>query len=329
MIRILCVSSSIVDSCSFYRGWGPITALCNKFEGFEVKHVAEVNWAVFRQFDVVYVQRPSTQSYVKIIELAKLNQKKIWIDYDDNLFSVPVDNPSHGAMDKKEVKECIIQSLRMADLVTVSTEALKRVLSFHNNNVHVIPNGYDKSLFSYAENKPHRQKTILWRGSSTHANDLMEVTPQIVNVAKAYPDYSWAFIGEPFWYTVQEIKKVTNAVCIKTQDPIYYFKTIYDLAPTVQIAPLSDNEFNRAKSNIAWIEGTHAGAVVVAPDFPEWDMPGVNNYDHSLQYTLENVLKCQSKVNASDLDCAKRYIDEYLLLDIINKKRVELIKSIL
>ena len=50
------------------------------------------------------------------------------------------------------------------------------------------------------------------------------------------------------------------------------------------VVPLKDNLFNHAKSNLAWIEATCAGAMTLAPDWPEWRRPGVSNYESPLNF---------------------------------------------
>ncbi len=51
-----------------------------------------------------------------------------------------------------------------------------------------------------------------------------------------------------------------------------YFEILMDLKPEIMIVPLEDNKFNRGKSNIAWIEGTVAGASIITNDLPEFQM---------------------------------------------------------
>src|ERR1035437_9869971 len=51
------------------------------------------------------------------------------------------------------------------------------------------------------------------------------------------------------------------------------------------IVPLVDSEFNRAKSNIAWLEGTYAGAAVVARSLPEFGVPGCIHYEDPKEFS--------------------------------------------
>ena len=50
--------------------------------------VNEVNWSSLAMNDAVYMQRPFTAGHAKIAELAVSNRIPLWVDYDDDLYSV-------------------------------------------------------------------------------------------------------------------------------------------------------------------------------------------------------------------------------------------------
>lgn len=296
----------------------------------EISHSEQVNWATLKKADVVFVQRPSSSHYVQIIEMAKLNGKKIWIDYDDDLFSVPESNVTSKLYNAKDTKESIIKCLRLADLVTVSAASLKETYGTYNTNVKVVPNAYDKVLFSYRKEKLEpRNKIIFWRGSETHDEDLLEVTSELVKTAIKFPDYQWVFIGSPFWHTIQElVKRKIKVIKIPAMEPICYFKTIYEMRPAIQIVPLTDNKFNHGKSNIAWIEGTHAGAQVIAPDLPEWDRPGICLYrSGEIGNEIEGAMNPAAREKFTSESW--QFINSDLTLDKVNDLRREYLLRIL
>jgi hypothetical protein len=61
-------------------------------------------------------------------------------------------------------------------------------------------------------------------------------------------------------------------------DPAEYWRFIYMTNPALVMVPLWDCPLNRAKSNIAWIEGIYAGAACLGPDWDEWKRPGIIHY---------------------------------------------------
>jgi hypothetical protein len=326
MINLLYVGPQIYDAISFYRGWGPITALSKLWPVLNVEYCTEINWATLRKCDILLVQRPSVSSYVQIIEMAKLNGKKVWIDYDDDLFNVPRDNPAFKVYDAKETRANVERALTIADLVTVSTTALQKLYGRYNG-VHVVPNAYDKRLFPYRNTIPPRDNVILWRGSRTHDQDLFEIVDDIIQIGKAYPEYKWVFVGEPSALVLNRLEKEhIRFEEIPVLDPIAYFRRIYDLRPMIQIVPLVDNLFNRAKSNIAWIEATHAGAICVAKDLPEFNLPGCQKYrNDGFAGTVHSMMSKTSYL----VEESWEHIERHLLLDTVNTLRKRLIESLL
>ena len=92
--------------------------------------------------------------------------------------------------------------------------------------------------------------------------------------------------------------------------------------PKRAITPLCDTPFNRAKSNISWIESTVAGAVCVAPDFPEWNRPGIINYGPTRPFK-DAVLEALEVANHGfENKKSEEFIRENLMLSTVNQKRI-------
>ncbi len=105
---------------------------------------------------------------------------------------------------------------------------------------------------------------------------------------------------------------------------------IHRLQPAIMIVPLVDNDFNRAKSNIAWLEGCFAGAAVIAPDFPEFQRPGVLNYSSPEQFgdVLGNAMIGNYDLKKLSED-GWAHIRKYELLTHRNQIRVNALKDLL
>ena len=100
------------------------------------------------------------------------------------------------------------------------------------------------------------------------------------------------------------------------------------MAPSCLHVPLHDNPFNRAKSNIAWIEGSYAGAVCVVPAW--WNVPGALSYTDGPSYyeAIKSVIKGEvdkKKLNAE----AWEFIMDTLPLSKVNVERLQIINSLI
>lgn len=297
------------DATSFYRASGPLKALQKKMN-FRMERGSEVNWDTLKSHDVVFLQRPFTDIHVKIVDMAKANGKKVWVDYDDDLFNVPRSNRTYKLYGNPKNQNNIAQIIGKADNVTVSTVALlnqfsaildlvKRGAPEHldqlvldGRKIVLTPNAYDVDFVAHYRKdraKPEPNKLVTWRGSDTHDKDLMSVTQELKAVLSGNLDWTMNFIGSPFWHTIESLEEIqgikeNNVLETESLDPAEYWKFLWVTAPSLMIAPLWDCPFNRAKSNIAWIEGLHAGAVTLAPNFEEWRRPGVINYDSPMDF---------------------------------------------
>jgi hypothetical protein len=176
---------------------------------------------------------------------------------------------------------------------------------------------------------------VTWRGSATHDKDLALVTEQIAKVIERNLSWTYQFVGEPFWWTMERLDQVPglkpkSITHVEPLDPIVYFEFLQKVKPALFIVPLEDIAFNRAKSNIAWIEATYAGAVAIAPDWPEWRKPGVINYNTPEEFG--KVFADALKGGVFDLRArwqeSRDYIAANLLLSQVNRVREVVLRGL-
>lgn len=325
-ITLLTIIPNITDATSYYRGAGPLGHLRKQMENLNLLITTSVNWSTLTLCDAVFIQRPYAKEHVTVMEMAKDQGLPIWVDYDDDLFTVTMDNPTHGMYGQEAVQKNVAKCIAMADRVTVSTPHLKARLEKLNKNITVVPNAVDfKKLNSFRpEITFPRHKLITWRGSNTHQRDLMDYAEPIIREARKPDGWTHTFIGYNPWFITQYID---NDKCKITEglDIYEYWKFFHAIKPSVHLVPLSDTTFNRSKSNIAWIEATLAGAVTIAPEWDEWKKPGVTTYVNPKDFE-EALGELKAMPNTLDLwRASMTYIEENLSLDIVNKRRSEVL----
>lgn len=269
------------DGTSFYRGVGVWPRLQADFD-VQMHNKTSINWAALSSVDAVMMQRPATPGEVEIARLIKKLRIPLIVDYDDDLFSVPLSNPVYFRLHGDE-PACVREMLKLADVVTVTTRALADKLTSEGaRDVRIVQNAIDTRVFNRRpDNK--REKIVTWRGSGTHDKDLYMYTQQIVECANKHPDWKFIFMGEPLWLTLECMPKDSWRV-VTNQSPVDYMNQLMDLRPAIHMVPLWDCAFNRSKSNLAWAEAHWAGATVLAPDWPEWQKPHVVRYDSAEKF---------------------------------------------
>lgn len=330
MIRVNYASPSIVDSCSFYRGFGPLSELTKANDGFSLYHVNELNWATLNQIDVLSLPRVYEQQTYGALKMAINNFKPVWIDYDDNLFCVPRSNPSFAHFANKE--SILAQAAELASAITVTTEALYKTYKTYNKNTFIIPNAYNDQMFGpLPHHKGPKRKLLVWRGSNTHDEDLVPIADDLVAVVKSpeFSDWKILFIGYNPTYITCRVP-ADRVLYRDAMDIIDYFRYLPTLNAAMMVVPLADTEFNRCKSNIAWIEGTVMGAAVYASDLPEFRKPGIQNVSRgTLARTLLEAIT-QANKNGDFLqeryETSRAFVEENLYLSKVNQLRVDLLR---
>lgn len=328
-IRLLANIPNPLDGTSFYRAGGILPHLMSIMPELEVTpNPGTYDWFVMGFCDVLMMQRPYTDQHMQIAEMAQSMCVPLWIDYDDDLFSVPRSNPSHGLYSKPQHQRNVARMLAMADGVSVSTQHLKRKFEKLNKNIWVIPNALNDYLLNARPVIEPKKMVINWRGSPTHQKDVGIYAHVIVQLAQKHPQWKWNFIGHSFWGLLEAMPKESLVEC-PAMDPIMYWHMIGQLQPGFQIVPLEDNIFNRSKSNIAWLEAAYSGCGTLAPAWEEWMEPGALHYQSVREFGEQLDLVLSQKIDLKKLgEEAWNAVESHYLLSKINQTRADLIRSL-
>lgn len=315
-----------LGACSYYRSIGPLSKLPKINPNIEIKILDQITWTTLFDIDLLFLARADSKDFYEMLEMAKNLGIPVWIDWDDNIFDIPEYNPAYKHYTKKSVQENVMKCVKYADIITVSTNHLKDFYSKHNKNIHVIENAFNDYNYKF-EKVTDQFDSIFWRGSNTHEDDVSSVYPEMIALSKKHTEWAWVFVGDIQRYL---IKDITNKFNIKEIDIITYNKFLRDNKAAITQVPLEINDFNKSKSNIAWIEGTFSGSAVIAPDLEEFKKPGIINYSNTekYQYYLEKLINSKDFRKRNYLE-SFNYIQENLMLSDINKKRIEIIEELI
>lgn len=331
-IKILAVTHNGNDAHSFWRFLGPLLYLQKVYEEVEiiVKTLGtdDVLWPSMLGCNLVMLHRPCTKDDISVIQLAKLCGVPVWMDLDDWLFDVPIWNPTQNFYGNPGTKLYLAHAIATCDVVSVTTAELFNRVRKVNPNVVIVPNAYRNDLFGYrSEVVPPRENIAVWRGTSTHDGDLQSVADGFKNLkGKVH------FLGSPSWAVLAGMPKDSYAT-LTAQDFLVYFMHIYKMRPKVFVFPLADCLFNHCKSNISWMEALHAGALCVAPDFPEWNRPGCVTYkagdSKSFEDAVNSVFEMDEQTHQEHVSLAYASMTALYGINQINTIREVLINRII
>jgi glycosyltransferase involved in cell wall biosynthesis len=172
-------------------------------------------------------------------------------------------------------KENIALQIKEAAGLSVSTETLYKLHGPHSNGCFIVPNGVDFELWHGQKNDTGKFRVGLF-GSNTHTYDWKMAADGIKRFLDETPD---AVLVSNYFLNVLEQGKDMYSSKIVPQIPPYfedhfkagrieyhgpseiedYPKWLADKRVDVILAPLEKITFNKAKSNIKWLEATALG----------------------------------------------------------------------
>ncbi len=331
MYNILEVNPNPNDAMSLYRGHGPITRLRKshrkELQDHCVSNNVNTNWDYINNFDMVFIMRPSNDQHLNLIKTCNVFDIPVWIDYDDLLTDIPIDNPAYFvARNSEKYLSMMDEILQRCSYATFSTPKLREIMGKNIlQKSYVIPNAFDRKMFKNQQ-LIGMEKKVVWRGGSTHTRDIFEFQ-QPIRDALRHTEWTLECMGG---YNPKEITDYIDASLTPYMNKADYFNYLAKVNGKISIVPLShrpeDINFNKCKSNIAWIESTYAGMAVLAPDWDEWKRPGIINYKDKNDFGK----KLTSMMNGGyDLESLRqaswKYIREELTLEKTNQTRYELI----
>ena len=233
---------------------------------------APVEYNHLLEYQTVVVQRLHDWESVDILGRLKNAGKRIIYDIDDDLFSIPEENPASKAIGRSE-QMAALECMKLADVVTVSTSVLQAKLTSMLGKAPVIlrnaidpDDGWQATPFT---GSPDGWKRIFWQGSNTHDEDWDECFEAVDHIMMARDDVRVVILG----FLPSRIQESMNQAHWKGRiefmgslDPEAYFKLIKHVRAEVGLAPLRGTVFNSSKSNIKWMENSMIGMPTVASD---------------------------------------------------------------
>ena len=229
--------------------------------------------------DWVLIPRLSERRLIDVAKTLQKKGKRIAIDYDDDMFNISPLSPHYEEFGLEEVNynlggeqievwkdkvnidltanrarmEAVVEGLRMADMVTVTTDILKDRYSELNGNIKVVPNCIDIPIWNKLDFKPKEEIRIGWAGGSSHYEDMCLLTLVLPEIMKKHPATKLVLVGAKFDGMLKGIPSDRiefHEWCPTPAHPYRQAILNFDIA----LIPLVGNDFNSCKSVIKWTE---------------------------------------------------------------------------
>lgn len=280
---------------------------------------------MIREYDLVIIQRSYLFDFVSRIRTAcDFLGKPLVFETDDDYFNLIPSNPAYYGMipedvlkrvkdDKKELERTRLMFLEgykalleLPDLITVSTEELKRTIYPYNKNVVVLQNNVVRTS-QWRDYTPQEEQMIedgkvqirprhqMWMVPCYHTDPKTKEKVQDVRIGYSgtpshriedfktveyywgklidrYEKSAWfVYIGDDYFYKIHEDVRKRRGIELKRSFMLP--QCAYDLYNyhlrnlDIGIAPLAPTVFNMSKSDIKAVELGAWGIPCVLPDY--------------------------------------------------------------
>ncbi|MCX6583387.1 MAG: hypothetical protein NT166_24685 [Candidatus Aminicenantes bacterium] len=209
-------------------------------------------------YDLVIIQR-----YVKLDEasfaLFEKHPKPLIFETDDLLIRLPRYHPDIGNLGHARLFWSLFA--KQIDGVMVSTEYLRRFYSPFCRDIEVVRNVLPPEFVSARRQwKPGEPLHICYHGTPTHAKDFDFLTRTLIKLKKEYNDrIACHFFGFAPHPAIEAIPGMN--VYAFEPDYLKALSRLKTIGVDIGLAPLLNNDFNRSKSAVKYLEYTYAGGI--------------------------------------------------------------------
>jgi glycosyltransferase involved in cell wall biosynthesis len=198
-----------------------------------------------------------------------LRGRAILYETDDDLLHVQAWNSGPRLWMSVE-RDLVERMARRADLVTVSTPVLAAVYGRYNRCVRVVRNAIDPSWYPPrpSESILPGDPRLLYYGAAVRMRDYAVCRDAVDETKRRFPDARRIWLGA----TAGAVHHGSPAEAIAAVDETLPYVTgmpafaqaLVAARPDIGLAPVLGDDFDRARSELHWLEYSMAGAATVA-----------------------------------------------------------------
>jgi len=211
--------------------------------------------------DIFYFNNALQDEHYTFLQWLK-SETNVFIVFslDDLIISLPKKNDARR-LSHKDMRHRLRKTLAVCDRLIVSTEPLAEAFSDYCDDIVVVPNSIDMERWStvIAPLPQKREKLrVGWAGGELHRGDLDMIVELVKETAQ---QLDWIFMGmcpddlKPYIHEYHEFASFDE-----------YPEKMAALDLDLAIAPLEQNSFNEAKSNLRLLEYGILGWPVICTD---------------------------------------------------------------
>ena len=328
-----------LSGCGLYRlGW--VSHLLN-YQGHMMVTdttvmVLDPRWYI--NVKAVRIQRQATSAQLEFVKFLKQVQKehnfKIIYEVDDVVFreDIPDYNKFKTAFTSDEIRNNVTSIINLCDEVTVTCKFMRDLYRERTGKqeITIIPNFpakfwignyFDPNRINALYDKNKKKPRLLYAGSGAHfdVENRVGQKDDFEHVVKAIIDsrhkYQWVFIGA-FPLALRPYIERGEIEFHQWERLYNYPAKIHELGVQMMVAPLQDNSFNRAKSDLKYIEACAYGLPVACQDLCTYEHAEIKfKTGEEMMYKIEEELRRTGHYKNSVYKRRKVAEDRFMELD--------------
>ena len=130
-MRVLIIEPPALGAVGYWRLYQPLQAMRQSFNNFDFDVKQDFKEGELMMYDWLILARPSKPIEMEMIATAKKLGVKVAVDYDDDLFNIPIMHPAFDTFNDPERKQVIATAAVTADALWCSTQSIKAVSYTH------------------------------------------------------------------------------------------------------------------------------------------------------------------------------------------------------
>lgn len=273
-----------VNKDSYYRLIMPLDKIAEHDENIAIKkvHKSDTSAKIAHGLITDMIALPPTGQprLVDMVYRLKELDKKIVLDFNENIFNISPFSPKYHRYGQENVKvgdtilwenssnidlfsnqvyvENIMIALELADLVTVSTQALADIYSEYNKNVVVLPTCIDVNTWKELPLKKDSTIRIGWCGGTESINDVKIIAKAMKVIMEQHKNVIFVLLGARFTDTFRELPQDR----IEHHLPVGFEAMPYKIAALnldIGLIPHKDTEHSKYDTPTKWLEFASSG----------------------------------------------------------------------
>lgn len=229
-------------------------------------------------YDLIIGHRLNRPSGMETWRRARGPFNRLVYETDDDVFSITPDNwPAYNLFRRTDILDAVEHSTEVADLVTVSTGPLAKVMGQFNPSTVVLPNCLPDWVLQL-ERKPHARPCLGWAGGASHGADVGLIVEPVRRFLDRFSGWDFRLGGTDFRPTFARSRIYHSRWVPINKDPRQFYASI---RMDIGLAPLVPCTFANSKSFLKVLEYAGLGIPSVASatgPYPDFIRHGENGF---------------------------------------------------